>query len=373
MAPDTNSPSPVALTRFAWLSIGAALLTMALKAWAWWITGSVGLLSDAAESLVNLVAAVFSLFMLAFAARPADEGHPFGHGKAEYFASGFEGLLILLAAASIGWMAVNRLLHPQPLASLDIGLGLSGVATLVNLVVARILLRAGKRYDSIALEADGHHLMTDVWTTVAIVAGLAAYWLTSRPEIDPVIAILAALHICAAGLTLMSRSLAGLLDRRLPVDELARIQAVFRHYQTQGLDFHDLRTRQAGSHRLITVHVLVPGDYTVKQAHDVVEQIESEIRALFRATTIITHLEPLDDAASFEHERVDIKPLPRPPHPPVQSLQSRTALTGLTLLVGGGAASMLTGGIWADIALGSGVFGLILLLANRKANRPPDT
>ncbi|MGI9211836.1 MAG: cation diffusion facilitator family transporter [Methylococcaceae bacterium] len=365
-------PKSASLTRFAWLSIAAALLTISLKTTAWLITGSVGLLSDAAESVVNLVAAIFSLLMLNFAARPADEGHPFGHGKAEYFASGFEGLMILIAAAAIGWTAVDRLLHPQPLAELDIGLWLSALSTLINLVVARILLTAGRKYGSITLEADGQHLMTDVWTTVAIVAGLVGYLLIGVAEIDPAIAILAALHICWTGLSLIGRSVEGLLDRGMPEDELARIESVFHDYRTQGVDFHDLRTRQAGSHRLITVHVLVPGEYTVQQGHDVVERIEAEIRVLFHSVTIITHLEPIEDSASFAHDRIDIRPVPArvlsrpehaqaPPHHPPW-----ITVTGLLMLVGSGAGSMFTQGVWMDFTLGGSILGLILILLDRK-------
>ncbi len=369
-----NTPKTVSLTRFDWLTIVAALMTKGITTLDSGLTGSIGLLSDAAESGVNLVAAIFSLLMLGFAAQPADEGHPFGHGKAEYFASGFEGLLILFAAGGIAWLAVDRFLHPVALQALDLGLGLSVLATLINLLVARVLLRAGKRHDSIALEADGHHLMTDVWTTVAILTGLGLYRFTGLAAVDPAVAMLAALQISGSGISLIRRSVSGLLDRTLPAHELARIEALFEHYRSLGMDFHDLRTRQAGSHRLITVHVLVPGDYTVKQGHDVTERIEADIRALFHHATIITHLEPLEDTASFEHERIDRPPLPksgRPATPPAQAhktddSRSRLALSGLVLLVGGGAGSMLTQGLWMDISLGGGLVGLILLLADRK-------
>lgn len=373
------------LTRFAWLSIVAAILTISLKTAAFVMTGSVGLLSDAAESLVNLVAAIFALLMLGFAAQPADAEHPFGHGKAEYFASGFEGVLILVAAGGIGWTAVERLLHPVALESLSIGLGLSVLSTLINLAVARILLTAGKRYGSIVLEADGHHLMTDVWTTVAILLGLGGYLLTGWLELDPIIAILAALQICWTGLSLMGRSISGLLDRGLPEEELAQIEAVFQHYRAQGMDFHDLRTRQAGSHRLITVHVLVPGDYTVKQGHDVVEHVEADIKALFHSAIIVTHMEPREDPASFEHDYVDQPPShqevreePRP-IPPIQTTRPHSSskapfpvwvtVTGILMLTGGGAASMMTQGIWTDIAMGGSLMGLIVLLGGLKKGR----
>lgn len=379
-----NRKKPVALTRFAWLSIVAAIMTISLKTTAYMITGSVGLLSDAAESVVNLIAAIFALLMLSFAAQPADEEHPFGHGKAEYFASGLEGVLILVAATGIAWAAVDRLLHPMALEALSIGLGLSVLSTLINLAVARILLVTGRKYGSIALEADGHHLMTDVWTTVAILVGLGGYALTGWLPLDPIIAILAALQICWSGISLMARSIAGLLDRGLPAEELAQIEAIFERYRAEGIDFHDLRTRQAGSHRLVTVHVLVPGDYTVKQGHDVTESIEVEIKALFHSIIIVTHLEPREDPASFEHDCIDTQRRERQTQIPKSSVKSSrkarskaqtsamrpwVTLTGGLMLIGGGAGSMMTQGIWGDVSLGGGLLGFILLLTAWKKGR----
>ena len=293
---------PPSLTRYAWLSIAAALTTIALKTYAWRITGSVGLLSDAAESLVNLAAAIMALMMLSIAAKPADAGHPFGHGKAEYFASGFEGALILVAAGGIAWAAWQRWSHPQALAAVDIGMAVSALAAVVNLVVALILLRAGRSHGSITLEADAHHLLSDVWTTAAILSALAGIMLTGWLWLDPAIALVAAAQIVWSGARLILRSISGLLDAALPDHEQAVINGILREYRDQGIRFHDLRTRVAGASRLITVHVLVPGGWTVQQGHDLTERIEQDIRLAVRNAAVVTHLEPVEDAASFAHE-----------------------------------------------------------------------
>lgn len=293
------------LTRFAWLSIAAALLTIGLKYWAFQLTGSVGLLSDAAESLVNLVAAVVALIMLSIAHRPADSGHPFGHGKAEYFASGFEGALILVAAGGIAWSAWERWLHPQFLRSIDIGMAVSAAAAVVNLLVALVLLRAGRKYGSITLEADGRHLLTDVWTTVAILAALAGISLTGYLWLDPAIAGLAAVQIIWSGAHLIMRSIAGLLDAALPDEELSLILGLLNGYRERGIQFHDLRTRASGTHRFITLHLLVPGRWTVQKGHDLSEEIERHIAGTIRNAVVVTHLEPLEDEASFDHDTVD--------------------------------------------------------------------
>lgn len=293
---------PRRLTSFAWLSIAAALLTIGLKTYAYHVTGSVGLLSDAMESLVNLVAAVVALIMLSIAARPADAGHPFGHGKAEYFASGFEGALILVAAGGIAWAAFERWRYPQALQSIDIGMAVSAAAAVVNLAVALVLLRAGRKYGSITLEADGHHLLSDVWTTAAILIALAGISLTGYEWLDPAIAVLAALQIIWSGARLIIRSIAGLLDAALPEGEQQVITAILGRYRDRGIRFHDLRTRAAGAQRFVTVHVLVPGDWSVQRGHDLSEEIEKAIAGAIRNAVIVTHLEPLDDEASFAHE-----------------------------------------------------------------------
>jgi cation diffusion facilitator family transporter len=289
------------LAAYAWLSIAAAVLTIGLKVWAWRLTGSVGLLSDAMESLVNLAAAVMALSMLILAAKPPDDEHHFGHGKAEYFSSGLEGALILVAAAGIGLAGFERLLHPRPLESLDLGLAISALAALVNLGVALILLRAGRRHDSIALEADAKHLLTDVWTSAGVLLGLGAAALTGWQILDPVVALLVALNIVWTGINLVRRSIAGLLDATLPAAENARIDAILDRYRAQGLQFHELRTRRSGAYRFLTVHVLAPGDMTIKAGHDRVERIEADIRAELGEIVVLAHLEPLEDPASYRH------------------------------------------------------------------------
>jgi cation diffusion facilitator family transporter len=293
------------LLRYAWLSIAAALVTIALKGAAWWMTASVGLLSDALESFVNLAAAAFTLYALALAARPPDEEHAYGYSKAEYFASGFEGTLILVAAGLITAAAIERLLHPRPLEQVGAGLAVNAAAAVVNLVVARILLAAGRAHRSIALEADARHLFTDVWTSAGVIAGVAAVAATGWLWLDPVLALAVAANILWSGLRLMRRSALGLLDRALPEPERRAIDAVLDGYRAQGLDFHALRTREAAGRSFVSVHVLVPGDWTVQRGHDAVEDIEARIRAAVPAATVFTHLEPRDDPASYRDVRLD--------------------------------------------------------------------
>jgi cation diffusion facilitator family transporter len=289
------------LTGFAWLSIAAALATIALKTGAYFLTGSVGLLSDALESLVNLAGAVMALGMLTIAARPADESHVYGHSKAEYFASVTEGLLVLGAAAGIIGTAVNRLLQPRELEQLGLGLGVSVAASVVNLIVARILLREGKARQSITLEADAHHLMTDVWTSAGVIGGVAIAGLTGWNFLDPLLAIAVAINIIWTGVRLVSRSVSGLMDAALPVQEQVLIQNVMEKYHEKGVMFHALRTRQAGARRFISVHILVPGEWTVHDAHHVAEDFEADIReALGSVVTVFTHIEPAEDELSME-------------------------------------------------------------------------
>lgn len=294
------------LTRYAWLSIAAALATMALKASAWRLTGSVGLLSDALESVVNLAGAGIALAMLTIAARPADGNHAYGHSKAEYFASGAEGTLIVLAALSIAAAAVERLLHPQPLVQAGAGLAVSTAASLINFFVARVLLRAGRAYRSITLEADARHLMTDVWTSAGVIAGIAAMALTGWAVLDPLIALAVAVNIVWSGFVLIRRSTSGLMDAALPPEELAALQLILDRYGRQrGVGHHALRTRQAASRRFVSVHVLVPGSWTVDAGHDLLERLEADIRAALPDVTITTHLEPLDNPASHEDRELD--------------------------------------------------------------------
>jgi cation diffusion facilitator family transporter len=294
------------LTKFAWLSIGAAVATIALKAIAYLLTGSVGLLSDAIESLVNLVGAVMALSMLVIAARPADRDHVYGHSKAEYFASVTEGILILGAAIGIIVTAVQRLIQPRALEQLGFGLGVSVAASVINMIAARILLNAGRTQRSITLEADAHHLMTDVWTSAGVVGGVAIAGFTGWHVLDPIVAILVALNILWTGFQLIRRSVSGLMDAVLPEQEQNLIRQVMEKYRERGVDFHALRTRQAAARRFISVHVLVPGDTTVHDAHHIVEDFENDIRAaLGGAVTVFTHLEPVEDELSMEDIHLD--------------------------------------------------------------------
>lgn len=291
--------------RYAWASIAAALATVGMKLGAYWVTGSVGLLSDALESVVNLVAASLALGMLWWAEQPADEGHPFGHAKAEYFSSGVEGALIVLAAVGIGTAAVPRLLAPQPLESVGLGLALATGASLINLGVALFLLRAGKKHSSIALEADAHHLLTDVWTSVGVVGGIALVWLTGWLWLDPALALAVAFHIVWTGVQLVKRSAQGLMDAAIPQTEQEAIDRVLEGYRQQGMDFHAVRTRRAGSRSFVSLHVLVPGSWTVQRGHDLLEQVERDLRAISPTNvSVLTHLEPLEDPASFADQQL---------------------------------------------------------------------
>ena len=303
MTIDTGNRSPI--TRFAWLSIAAAVLTIALKAAAYLLTGSIGLLSDAVESLVNLVGALMALAMLTIAARPADEDHAYGHGKAEYFSSGVEGTLILIAAVSIGVAAIQRLLSPQPLEQVGFGLGVSIVASLVNLFVALVLFRAGKRYHSISLEANAQHLMTDVGTSAGVLMGVGAVALTGLERLDPIVALIVAGNIIWAGVRILRKSVQGLMDTALPIEEQKVIQGVLERYSQSGMQYHALRTRQAGARRFVSLHVLVPGVWTVQRGHSLLEHIESDLRLALPNTTVFTHLESLNDPASWDDTTLD--------------------------------------------------------------------
>lgn len=296
---------PASLKRYAWLSIGAALSTILLKGIAWWMTGSVGLLSDALESFVNLAGALMALAMLTVAALPADDNHAYGHGKAEYFSSGFEGLLILLAAIGIGVAAIERLLHPQALDQVGVGLVVSLVASAINLFTARILLAAGKAHRSITLEADAHHLMSDVWTSAGVLVGVGAVALTGWLWLDPLLALLVAANIVWTGWRLLRRSTDGLMDVALPPEQHARVLAVLASYRAQGIDFHALRTRQSGARGFVEMHVLVPGAWSVQRGHELAEQVEKDVRRELPHATVLTHLEPLEDPASLEDIGLD--------------------------------------------------------------------
>jgi len=296
---------PASLKRYAWLSIAAALATILLKGWAWWITGSVGLLSDALESFVNLAGAIMALAMLTLAAMPADDNHAHGHGKAEYFSSAFEGFLIIIAAVAISYAAIDRLLNPQPIEAVGIGLAVSVVASIINLATSRILMAVGKKHKSITLEADAHHLLTDVWTSAGVIVGVGLVWLTGWLWLDPVIALLVALNIVWTGWQLLHRSATGLMDVSIPEEDLRAIESVLDSYRRQGLDFHALRTRQAGSRAFISLHVLVPGKWTIQLGHDWSERIEADIRQAVTYAHITTHLEPMEDPVSLADQALD--------------------------------------------------------------------
>ena len=320
-----NLPDTAPLTRFAWLSIAAALLTMGLKAAAYLFTGSVGLLSDAVESVVNLVGAVVALTMLTIASRPADEEHNFGHSKAEYFSSGIEGTLILIAALSIAWTAVGRLLNPKPIEQIGLGLGISLAASLVNLIVGLVLFRAAKRSHSITLEANAQHLMTDVWTSVGVIAGVGAVALTGWVRLDPIVALLVAANIVWAGFGIVKKSVQGLMDTGLGAGEQNLIQGVLEGYRKTGVEFHALRTRQAGNRAFVSFHVLVPGEWSVQRGHDLLEKIELELRQALPNLTTFTHLESLSDPASWDDTSLDRAHPADQPKPAQESQSSEEA------------------------------------------------
>ena len=293
------------LTRFAWLSIAAAVATIGLKSAAYFLTGSVGLLSDALESGVNLIAAVVALGALTLVIRAPNEEHPYGYDKAEYFSSGVEGALILVAAASIAATAIPRLVNPQPIEQAEVGLGVSVFASLINFGVARVLWRASQLHNSITLEADSRHLMTDVWTSVGVVGGVLAVVVTGWLWLDPVIALVVAFNIVLSGIGLLRRSFLGLMDTALSPEDRTKIQVIFDQYQQQGIETHALRTRQAGARRFLTVHVLVPGDWTVQAGHRLVEQMERELHAVLPRLTLTMHLEPRDDPQAQGDSQLD--------------------------------------------------------------------
>ena len=292
--------------RYAWLSIAAAVVTIGLKLGAYYLTGSVGLFSDAAESVVNLVAAVATLWALTLAMRPPDEEHAFGHNKAEYFSSGLESALIIIAAAWIGVTAWERLLDPQPLQNVGLGLSITLVATAINGGVALVLLRASRRLRSIALRADAQHLFTDVWSSLGVVLGVVMVYLTGWLVLDPIIGLIVAANIVWTGVRLLRDTAQGLLDRALPPEEQELISSVLSRYESRGISFHAVRTRAAGQRRFVSMHVLVPGRWTVKRGHDLSEKLEGELAdALQGSTTFFIHIEPAEDPASFQDQTLD--------------------------------------------------------------------
>jgi len=294
------------LERYAWLSIAAALATITLKTLAWWLTGSVGLLSDALESIVNLAAALLALTMLRVAASPPAENHPYGFPKADYLAAGLEGALIVLAGGGSRGSAIPRLVEPQPIQAPLLGFALSAAASGINLGVGMLLIRVGRREHSIALEADGHHLMTDVWTSAGVIVGVALVLLTGWLRLDPLVALAVAVHIVWIGLRLMRRSWKGLLDAAISIEDTGEVTRLFTEYSKRyGVSFHALRTRQAGARRFISFHFLVPDAWTVAQAHQLSEEIEARIRSMVPNAAVFTHIEPISDPSSYDDQELD--------------------------------------------------------------------
>lgn len=286
--------------RIVTLSIAASVVTLGLKFEAYYLTGSVGLLSDAAESLVNISTAIIALIALQIASRPADASHAYGHDKAEYFSSWIEGTMILIAAGSIAFAAWNRLIHPAPLERLGLGLAITLVASAVNFGIAQVLLRAAKQHDSITLEADAKHLLTDVWTSVGVVLALTVVAFTGWQILDSLIAFAVAVNILFSGINLVRRSFRGLMDYTLPAEELKIIGAVLARHSDKFSDYHALRTRKSGPQRFIDLHLLVSGNQTVQETHELCEAIEAEINAALKNANIIIHVEPVEDKSSWE-------------------------------------------------------------------------
>ncbi|MBB1054533.1 cation diffusion facilitator family transporter [Dietzia sp. B44] len=288
------------LKKFAWLSVATSIVTISLKMVAWWVTGSVGLLADAAESVVNLVAAVVALIAITVAERPADDDHQYGHSKAEYFSAVVEGAMIFVAATFILYTGVERLINPVPIESLGLGLAISVVAAVINGIVGTLLIRAGVRHRSPTLKADGKHLITDVVTSVGVVVGVTLVWITGWEFLDPVVAIAVGLNILFIGYRLVHESGMGLMDATLPEQDNRAIQEVLdRHRQPGRVDFHELRTRESGRWRFVEFHALVPGDWSVERGHDLVEKVEQEIHAALPHSHITTHLEPIEDERAY--------------------------------------------------------------------------
>jgi cation diffusion facilitator family transporter len=297
------------LKKFLYISIAAAILTISLKLIAYLLTNSVGILSDALESGVNLVAAVVALIMIRIAEKPPDREHEFGHNKAEYFSSAVEGGLIVLAAFSIIWSAVPRIISPQPLENVGMGLLVAVGASLINLAASNILIKNGKKYNSITLEADGKHLMTDVLTSAGVLLGIGLIKVTGWMRLDGIVAIGVALNIIWTGYQLIKRSALGLLDTGFPKDEMDNIRRALEKYEQQNIKFHSLMTRQSGQRKFVFVHILMPGKMDIQQGHNLAEKVENDIRILFpnTQTTVFTHLEPVEDPVSMLDISIDRK------------------------------------------------------------------
>lgn len=296
----TQAPAPVSLIKYAYLSIATGIAVFLLKIGAWYYTGSVGLLSDALESTVNIVAAVIALFALKAAAKPADSEHHFGRGKAEYFSAQIEGFMILFAALVIVVTAAERFLHPRELEQLGWGLAISTVASGLNGAVAVILMRAGKAHRSPVLDADGKHLLTDVWTSVGVIVGVGLVQLTGYLRLDSIVAMAVGINIIVTGLHLLRESTSKLMDKSLSDEDHSAIVTVLKKYETEEVKFHALQTREAGRHRFVSMHVLVPGAWSIQKGHDLSENVEADIKAALEHTTVSTHVEPIEDPRSWE-------------------------------------------------------------------------
>ncbi len=286
--------------KYLWISIVASVATILLKGVAYYVTGSVGLLSDAIESFINLAAAVTAFVLLTIALKPPDREHPFGHNKAEYFSSIIEGTLIFLAAVAITVTAIERLLNPRPPHDLGAGLLISVAASGINFVTAMILLKAGRRFDSITLVADARHLLTDVWTTGGVLAGLFVVNLTGWIVLDPIVAILVAGNIVFTGIGLIRRSVSGLMDEALPPEEIATLKKILDAHTNEGIGYHSLYTRKASSKRFVSLHLVVPGEWQIVKGHELTKTIESEISTVFPDCDVFIHIEPMNDPAAFD-------------------------------------------------------------------------
>ena len=286
--------------KYIWLSVAASIITISLKGSAYFLTGSVGLLSDAIESFVNLAAAVMALVLLTIAMTPPDKKHPFGHNKAEYFSSAIEGILILLAAIAIGVTSIERIINPRELQEIGTGLLISVAASLVNLFVALTLLKAGKRYNSITLEADARHLLTDVWTTGGVLLGILIVYFTGWLILDPVIAIIVALNIIFSGIKLIKRSVGGLMDEALPEDIINTVKKILDKYKDDEITYHSLYTRKAGSKNFISFHLLMPCCWHISRGHELTKKIENDIFDVLPDSDVFIHIEPLNDSDAFD-------------------------------------------------------------------------
>ena len=291
--------APVDLRKYAWLSIAAALATIFLKGAAWQVTGSVGLLSDAAESLVNLVAAILALVALTVAMRPPDKSHHFGHSKAEYFSAASEGVMIVIAAGVIIVTSVQRFLNPQPLEQVGMGLIISVVASVINGLVSMVLLRVGRAHRSMTLLADGKHLWTDVVTSMGVIVGVGLVWITKWERLDAIVAFAVAINILFTGGKLLRDSRDGLMDISLPKPDNALLRDTLDRFRSQEIDFHAYRTRESGHRRFMECHMLVPGDWTVQQGHDAIEDVTEALHEVMPELRVLIHLEPIEDPRSY--------------------------------------------------------------------------